>query len=156
MPKFHLLPSRSSTPSLSPPPTLSKPGSSTPPPIALSAFHSKFSDAMRTYSRRTKIDLVFHPLAAVFQSCNDPGVALSLFQRSAHRPRINDESLKDLLSPTFIGLYSLSPSVKEGVGLVIVDSCSFRRRTLSLSLGIITRESHLGCHWYPHFGEDIS
>ena len=93
---------------------------------------------MRTYSRRTKIDLVFHPLAAVFQSCNDPGVALFLFQRSAHRPWINDESLKDLLSLTFIGLYSLSPSVKEGVGLVIVDSCSFRRRTLSLSLGIIT------------------
>ena len=111
---------------------------------------------MRTYSRRTKIDLVLHPLAAVFQSCNDPGVALSVFQHAAHQPRIDDEGLKALLSSTLTGLYAISPSVKEGVGLVIVDSCSFKRRTLSLSLGIITRESHLGCHWYPRFGEDIS
>ena len=111
---------------------------------------------MRTYSRRTKIDLVFHPLAAVFQSCNDPGVALSVFQHAAHRPRINDEGFKDLLSSTLTGLYAISPSVKEGVGLVIVDSCSFRRRTLTFTLGTITRESHLGCYWYPRFGEDIS
>lgn len=84
---------------------------------------------MHTYSRRTKIDLVFHPLAAVFQSCNEANVALSVFQHTTHRPRINDEGLKDLLSSTFTGLYAISPSVKEGVGLVIVDSCSFRRRT---------------------------
>ena len=111
---------------------------------------------MRTYSRRIKIDLVFHPLAAVFQSCNDPGVALSVFQHATHRPRINDEGFKDLLSSTLTGLYAISPSVKEGVGLVIIDSCSFRRRTLTFTLGTITRESHLGCYWYPRFGEDIS
>jgi hypothetical protein len=93
---------------------------------------------MRTYSRRTKNDLVFHPLAAMFQSCNDPGVALSVFQHAAHRPQINDEGLKELLSSTLIGLYAISPSVEEGVGLVIVVSCSFRRYTLTFISGIIT------------------
>ncbi|KAH9989544.1 hypothetical protein BJV77DRAFT_963822 [Russula vinacea] len=92
---------------------------------------------MRTYRRRTKNDLVFHPLAAVFQSCNDPGVALSVFQRAAHRPRINDEDLKKLLGPTLTGLYSLSPNLKDGVGLVIVDLVLSPEKAILVAFGVL-------------------
>jgi hypothetical protein len=141
---------------------LPMPMSSTPspPPITLSAFHLKFSEAVRAYNKRTKNDLLFHPLAPVFQSCNDPAVALSVLQRTAqlsHRPGVSYEYLKSLLSPTLIGLYAISSSVEEGVGLVIVDSCSFRTCTLIKFFysGIITREIHFGCNRCPPFGEDV-
>jgi hypothetical protein len=113
---------------------------SSPPQIALSNFHSKFSEAVRSYNNRTKNDLLFHPLAPVFQSCNDPAVALSVLQRVSHRS--SDEHLKSLLSPTLIGLYSISLSVEEGVGLVIVGSFSFRTCTLikNISLQILSPE----------------
>ena len=95
------------------------------PPIALSAFHLKFSEAVRAYNKRTKNDLLSHPLATVFQSCNDPAVALSVLQRSvqvSHRPGVGYEHLKSIVNPTLIGLYAISSSVEEGVGLVIVNS----------------------------------
>ncbi|KAH9989547.1 hypothetical protein BJV77DRAFT_1151386, partial [Russula vinacea] len=91
---------------------------------------------MRTYSRRTKIDLVLHPLAAVFQSCNDPGVALSVFQHAAHQPQINNEGLKALLSSTLTGLYAISPSVKEGVGLVLSPE-----KAILVAIGILVSEA---------------
>ena len=57
----------------------------------------------------------------------DPAVALSVLQRSvqvSHRPGVGYEHLKSIVSPTLIGLYAISSSVEEGVGLVIVNPCS--------------------------------
>ena len=131
--------------------------------ISLSDFHLRFSEAIRTYHKRTKNDLLFHPLASLFQSCNDSTVALSLLQRHAQvsrplAPRISDEQLKSLLSPTLSGLYNISLNGDEGVGLVIVDVYSFRT-FISLNgvifSGIITGESYLSCHWCPPFGDGL-
>ena len=97
--------------------------------ITLSPFHLIFRNAILTYNKRTKNDLLFHPLASLFQSCNDPAVAISLLQTHAQlspQHRISDEQLKSLLTPILIGLYAISSSDGEGVGLVIVDVCSFR------------------------------
>jgi hypothetical protein len=128
------------------------------PPIS---FHSSFSEAIRTYHKRTKNDLLLHPLAPLFQSCNDPAVALSLLQRHAqvsHPPRISDEQLESLLIPTLIGLYAISSIGDEGDGLVIVNVCSFRTYILlngGFFSGIISGESYLSCHWCPPSGEDL-
>lgn len=95
--------------------------SSRSPSISLSPFHLSFSEAIRTYHKRTKNDLLFHPLASLFQSCNDPAVALSLLQHHAQvsdQPRISDEQLKSLPIPTLTGLYAISSTSDEGVGLV--------------------------------------
>ena len=95
--------------------------------VSLSSFHLSFSEAILKYNKLTKNDLFFHPLAPLFQSCNDPAVAVSLLQRHAQvfpQPRISDEQLKGLLNPTLIGLYAISSSDDEGVGLVSVDVCS--------------------------------
>ena len=102
--------------------------SSSCPSISLSPFHLSFSKAILTYNKRTKNNLLFHPLASLFQSCSDPALALSLLQRHAQvfsQPRISDEQLKSLLNPTLIGLFVISSSYDEGVGLVIPDVCFF-------------------------------
>jgi hypothetical protein len=94
------------------------------PSVSLSNFHLNFREAILTYNKRTKNDLLFHPLAPLFQSCNDPTLALSLLQRHAQlspQNRISDEQLKTLLIPTLIGLYAISSGSDEGVGLVIVE-----------------------------------
>jgi hypothetical protein len=102
------------------------------PSISLSSFHLNFREAILTYNKRTKNDLLFHPLAPLFQSCNDPALALSLLQRHAQAsPQnwISDEKLKTLLVPTLFGLYAISSGGSPGdagVGLVIVEVCSFR------------------------------
>jgi hypothetical protein len=101
------------------------------PSISLSSFHLSFREAILTYNKRTKNDLLFHPLAPLFQSCNDPALALSLLQRHAQaspQSWISDEKLKTLLVPTLFGLYAISSggsSGDAGVGLVIVEVCSF-------------------------------
>ena len=122
-----------------------RPVRSPSPSISLSSFHSSFHKAILTYNKRTNNDLLFHPLAPLSQSCNDPALALSLLQRHAQPtqvltpqpPRISDEQLKSLLTPTLIGLFAISTSDDEGVGLVIVDVCSFR--TCILLNGIFVR-----------------
>ncbi|KAI0281990.1 hypothetical protein BGY98DRAFT_1174812 [Russula aff. rugulosa BPL654] len=95
------------------------------PSISLSSFHLSFREAILTYNKRTKNDLLFHPLAPLFQSCNDPALALSLLQRHAQaspQSWISDEKLKTLLVPTLFGLYAISSggsSGDAGVGLVL-------------------------------------
>ena len=122
------------------------------PSVSLSSFHLNFSNAILEYNKRTKNDLLFHPLAPLFQSCNDPALALSLLQSHAHV----FPQLKSLLESTLIGLYAISSSDGEGVGLVIVDVHSFRTYFIQgFFLGITTGESHPSCHWYPPFGEDL-
>ena len=126
--------------------------------MSLSSFHSTFREAILTYNKRTKNDLLFHPLAPLFQSCNDPAVALSLLQRHAQQspqPRISDEQLKSMLTPTLNGLYAISSSDGEGVGLVLVDSYPIGRSFNGVFSGIIAGESYLSCHWHPPFGEDL-
>lgn len=103
------------------------------PSTSLSTFHSDFSKAIREYHKRTNNDLLLHPLAPLFQSCNDPTVALFLLQRHAQaqvsdKHRISDEQLKSLLIPTLNGLYTISSNGigDASVGLVIINVCSFR------------------------------
>ena len=122
--------------------------------ISLSDFYLRFSEAIRTYHKRTRNDLFFHPFASLFQSCNDSTVALSLLQRHARvslPPRFSDERLKSLFTPTLSGLYNISSGVHEGV-LVIVDVYSFRTCILLngvffSGIQLITGESYLSCHW---------
>jgi hypothetical protein len=152
----------SSTPASTPaaPLPMSAPRHPAPSPsVSPSPFRLNFNNAILKYNKRTNNDLRFHPLASLFQSCNDPALALSLLQRHAQvspQPRIDDEQLKTLLYPTLIGLYAISLSDDEGVGLVIFDGCSFRTYFIQGDfLGIITGESYLSCHWYPAFGENL-
>lgn len=95
---------------------------------APSNFQSTFRIALREYKRRTREDLLLHPLATRLGSCNSPDAIISVLQEEAQavdQTWNGDEKLSLWLRPTVEALYALSSSLEEGVGLVIIGTYSF-------------------------------
>ena len=89
------------------------------------SFESTFSHALYVYKKRTGNDLFSHHLAFRLQTCEDAGAIVSVLQEQV-RTIDQSESLTTWLSPTVNVLVAISASVQEGVGLVSIDTCSFR------------------------------
>ena len=88
-----------------------------------STFQSTFTDALRVYEKRIKIDLLLHPLAVRLKPCDSPHAVISVLQEQAVRRAI-DQSLTNLLHPTINVIYALSSSL-QGVSLVKICACLF-------------------------------
>lgn len=107
------------------------------PPVPVtppSSFQSTFTHALRAYKKRTREDLILHPLAARLQSCDSPNAILAVLQeqaRAVDQSWSTDEKLAMWLDPIVNVLYSLSSSLGEGVGLVIIGACSTRMYALT-------------------------
>lgn len=98
-----------------------------PPVISPSGFQSTFSNALHAYKKRTRGDLILHPLATRLQSCDSPNDILAVLQehaRAIDQSWNTDEKLALWLDPIVNVLYALSSSLGEGVGLVIIPACS--------------------------------
>jgi hypothetical protein len=95
--------------------------SNTRPNASSSNFHSVFNVALEAYEKKTKCNLLAHPLATALQSCDSPTAILSvlreLIQQFDHRRR-NDERLTNWLNPIVNVFYTFSATVGQGVGLV--------------------------------------
>lgn len=79
------------------------------------------NNALDEYKKRTKSDLLAHPLVAELQSCNSPSAILAVLQQQTHgldQSRSSDERLSRWLNPTINVLYALSSTLAAGVGLV--------------------------------------
>ena len=86
-----------------------------------SNFQLIINNALDNYKKRTKNDLLAHPLAAQLQSCNSPSAILAILQQQVQEldhSRSRDERWSKWLEPTVNVLYALSSSLGEGVGLV--------------------------------------
>ena len=86
-----------------------------------SNFQQIFNDALKAYAKRTKDDLLLHPLAAQLQACHSPGAILSVLQKQVegiNRSRNTDDKWTKWLDPTVNVLFSLSATLGEGVGMV--------------------------------------
>ena len=86
-----------------------------------SNFQLIINNALDNYKKRTKNDLLAHPLAAQLQSCNSPSAILAILQQQVQEldhSRSSDERWSKWLEPTVDVLYALSSSLGEGVGLV--------------------------------------
>ena len=84
-------------------------------------FQSIFQAALKAYEKKTKKDLLAHPLAAQLQACNSPSDILAVLQDKVDefdQSRIADERLSKWLNPTINVLYSFSATIGAGVGLV--------------------------------------
>ena len=93
------------------------PSSSTPS----SNFQSIFNVALKAYEKKTKKDLLAHPLAAQLQACKSPSDILAILQdkvKELDLSRSADERLSQWLNPTINVLYAFSATVGAGVGLV--------------------------------------
>ncbi|KAH9035901.1 hypothetical protein EDB85DRAFT_2112683, partial [Lactarius pseudohatsudake] len=86
-----------------------------------SNFQSIFNAALKAYEKKTKKDLLAHPLAAQLQACNSPADILLVLQDKVEEfdeSRSADERLSRWLNPTIEVLYAFSATLGEGVGLI--------------------------------------
>jgi hypothetical protein len=95
-----------------------------------SNFQSIFNAALKAYERKTKKDLIAHPLAAQLQACKSPGDILAILQEKVNeldQSRSADERLSQWLNPTINVLFSFSATLGAGVGLVrtVESTCRF-------------------------------
>ena len=84
-------------------------------------FQSIFNTALKAYEKKTKKDLIAHPLAAQLQACKSSGDILAVLQdkvKEFDQSRSADERLSQWLNPTINVLYSFSATLGAGVGLV--------------------------------------
>ena len=87
----------------------------------ISNFQLIFSPALKAYERRTKTDILTHPLASQLQACNSPASILDVLQGQVDdldQVRKKDERLTKWLNPTINVLLAFSATVGEGVSLV--------------------------------------
>ncbi|KAH8992306.1 hypothetical protein EDB86DRAFT_3244437 [Lactarius hatsudake] len=85
-----------------------------------SNFQSIFNAALKAYEKKTKKDLLAHPLAAQLQACNSPADIIGVLQdkvKELDQSRSADERLSRWLNPTIEVLYAFSATLGEGVGL---------------------------------------
>ena len=94
-------------------------------PIATAASSSNFqlifNNALKAYEKRTKKDLLAHPLAAELQKCNSPTEILSVLHQQVQgldRSRTCDDRWTKWLDPTVNVLHTLSETIGGGVSLV--------------------------------------
>jgi hypothetical protein len=97
-------------------------------PSQASNFQVIFNNALKAYERRTKKDLLAHPLAAQLQSCNSPSSIIIVLQQQVqelNQSQSSDERLTKWLGPTVNVLHTFSGTLGEGVSLVrlVISKC---------------------------------
>ncbi|KAN0129357.1 hypothetical protein V8E53_012841 [Lactarius tabidus] len=90
-------------------------------PASESPFQAIFQDALKSYQKQTKKDLLKHPLASQLQSCESTTDILNILQvrvREFEENSDSDERLTKWLGPTVNVLNAFSAAVSGGVSLV--------------------------------------
>ena len=90
-------------------------------PASSSNFQLIINNALKEYEKRTKQDLLAHPLASQLQACDSPTAILNVLHQQVQGPdqaRSNDDRWTKWLEPTVNILYALCDTLGEGVGLV--------------------------------------
>jgi hypothetical protein len=85
-------------------------------------FQLIFSSALKAYERRTKTDILAHPLASQLRACDSPGSILTVLQDQvddlAQARGSSDKRLTKWLNPTINVLLAFSATLGNGVSLV--------------------------------------
>ena len=90
-----------------------------------SNFQDIFHDALKSYQKQTKKDLLTHPLASKLQSCKSTAAILTILRdqvREFEKSSEGDEQLTKWLGPTVNVLNAFSATVSGGVSLVSLTS----------------------------------
>ena len=100
-------------------------------------FQTIFYAALKAYEKKTKKDLLAHPLAAQLQACKSPDDILAVLQDKVtefNQSMSADERLSQWLNPTINVLYSFSATIGAGIGLVsAVKSTCFSSNSSPIS-----------------------
>ncbi|KAI0276991.1 hypothetical protein BGY98DRAFT_659186 [Russula aff. rugulosa BPL654] len=111
-----------------------------------SNFQLIFNNALKAYEKRTKNDLLAHPLAAELQNCNSPSEILAVLHlqvQGLDQSMSSDDRWTKWLDPTVNVLYMLSKTLGEGISLVFSPG-----KVIFAGVGVLllaakdTRKSH--------------
>src|ERR1700761_8361023 len=126
-------------------------------PKSSSHFRTIFVAAINAYEKKTKTDLLTHPLATQIQSCNSSSDILAMLHDKANEldeSRTHNERLSSWLGPTINVLYAFSATLGQGVGLVSFSWLTNRR--LIAFKDILSRKYNLCWNRGSLFGENLS
>ena len=122
-----------------------------------SNFQPIFVAAVKAYEKKTKEDLITHPLAAQLQACKSPGDILAILQgkvKEFDQSRGADKRLSQWLDPTISVLFSFSATIGAGVGLVSTVKLTCLPQPLIANIAdILACIRHLLWHWRSPPGE---
>ena len=111
-----------------------------------SNFASLFNTALEKYNRKTKQDLVKHPLLPRLQSCNSPEDILVVLREEApdfsQSQNSGDDGLTTWVTPTVNVLYSFSATLGGVVGLVNIRLFPYRIAQSNIYLSGIPTSEH--------------
>jgi hypothetical protein len=93
---------------------------SQPTAASSSNFQVIINNALKAYEKRTKKDLLAHPLVAQLQACDSPDAILAVLQQQV---QVLDQSQRDdrwtkWLNPTVNVMFAFSATLGAGAGLV--------------------------------------
>ena len=84
-----------------------------------SNFQLIFNNALKAYGKRTKKDLLAHPLATELENCDSPSEILAVLRKQGFDQSLSDDDRwTKWLDPTVNVLFMLSKALGEGIGLV--------------------------------------
>jgi hypothetical protein len=86
-----------------------------------SNFQLIINNSLKVYEKRTKKDLLAHPLAAKLQICGTPNAILAIIKEQVQgldKSQSGDERWSKWLDPTVNVLFAFSSTIGAGVGLV--------------------------------------
>jgi hypothetical protein len=112
---------------------------------ATSNFQAIFQAALKAYEKKTKMDLLTHPLATQLKACKCAGDILSVLEDRAKEFEGADEGLSRWLNPTITVLYAFS-AVLKGVGLVSPIQSTYLHPHYHFFSGIFSRNCDI--RWY--------
>ena len=105
---------------------------------ASSEFQVIIDNALDTYRKRTKKDLLTHSLATQFQACGTPAAILAILREQIHgldQSRSSAERWSKWLDPTVNVLFAFSATITTGVSSVCLRTCTRPRSAFSYSYG---------------------
>ena len=126
------------------------------PSTSSSNFRTIFVAAMKEYEKKTKTDLLTHPLATQLQSCASSSDILALLHDKVNefdKARSHNEKLSSWLNPTINVLYAFSATLGQGVGLVSLNLST--GHFLIIFTDILAREYYLCWYRSPLLGKNI-
>jgi hypothetical protein len=109
-----------------------------PMPSSSTNFQLILNNALKTYQKHTKCNLLAHPLAAQLQGCDSPSAILAIIHQQVqglHQSQRADERFTKWLSPTINVINAFSATLGGGVCLVC--------------LGLRTRQRSILLHYFP-------
>ena len=121
-------------------------------------FQLIFYTALKAYEKKTKGELLAHPLVSQLQTCDSPASILAVLQAQVDdidQARKSDDRLTKWLIPTVNVLLTFSATIGGGVSLVRIKYSRCRTKFKSKYLGFLTCNCDLRRCWCPPPGQYI-